>query len=39
MVLMRDVQQLVHQLAPVWEQAKEQFAPVVERFFDGGGRP
>ncbi len=36
MLLMRDVQQLVHQVAPVWEQAKEQFAPVIERFFDGG---
>lgn len=35
MLLMRDVQQLIHSVAPVWEQAKEQCAPVVERFFDG----
>ncbi len=36
MLLMRDVQQFIHQVAPVWEQAKEQFAPVVDRFFAGG---
>lgn len=37
-LLMRDVQLLIHQVGPVWAQAKEQLAPVVERFFEGGRR-